>query len=408
MPLTTKSRRPACVYCVHISHLVRRHLILVVSPHEAHRLNSPRRSISHWVQDRLSSDFEGSLDRIAELVADLPGLETWVPAADGMQVLSVLSLGAVISRVDRFGCEPLLKRIGKSIAAIGHPSKEDAAELNSAALLSAWAANVRCVATQADVKTPDFTADVGGVEVECEVTNSEQKTHQVTLQERASALVQQLQAVLPVAGLRVRFSDQADERDFRNLVAEAASLTPGAIRESVDRWYIQGFDAPVQPDPDAALPGWWPKQYATPTILRSSVQVSHYFTAEHVDTRSGVEVHWCLSTKSYLNSLSKKQDAEQESGNVPFIVLCDVTKLPGAFGWYSDNLPPILKTWSRKLSAVILFRRGIFGLDTLRFEYRIYVNPNAKVQAPETLCNPSQGELQIPFNSGSQPASYAG
>ena len=381
-----------------------------VSPHEDLRVNLLRKPISHWVQHQSSSDFEGSLDRIAECVANLPGLDAWKPAADGMDVLSVLLLGATLSRVDQLGCESLLKKIAKSIAAVGRPNPEDSAELNSAALLSLWASNVRSVPTKTGVKTPDFKAEIGGVEVECEVTNSEQKSLQIALKERAIALAQHLQAVLPVAGLRVRFSDEADENDLHNLVVEAATLTPGEIRESNNRWHIQGFDSPVQPDLDAAIPSWWQKQYATPTILQSSFQVSHSSVAQQVDTRPGVEIEvlWCLSTKSYLNSLSKKQSAEQASGSVPFIVLCDVSQLPGAFGWYSENLPPLLKTWSQRLSAVILFRRVIPGLDTLQFKYQIHTNPNASLQVPTALRDPSQGELRIPFNSSGQSAKHAG
>ena len=66
-------------------------------------------------------------------------------------------------------------------------------------------------------KAADFKAEIGGVEVECEVTNSEQKSLQIALKERASALVQHLQAVLPVAGLRVRLSDEADANDLHKI-----------------------------------------------------------------------------------------------------------------------------------------------------------------------------------------------
>ncbi len=121
---------------------------------------------------------------------------------------------------------------------------------------------------------------------------------------------------------------------------------------------------------------------------------------QQVHTRSAVEVHWCLSTKSYINSLSKKKNADQASGTKPFIVLCDVTQLPGAFGWYRDNLPPILHTWSKKLSAVILFRRGITGLDSLQFEYQVQINPNATLKAPKELTVRANGGMTIPFNQG--------
>lgn len=151
-------------------------------------MTSPRKPIAHWVHERSSSDFDGSLDRTVEFVASLPGLDTWVPAEDGMQVLSVLALGAALSKIDRVGCEQLLKRIAKSISSTGRPKAEDSAELNAAALLSVWAANVRVINTTKGQSTPDFEAAIAGVAVECEVTNSEQKSHQLELQTRSSNL----------------------------------------------------------------------------------------------------------------------------------------------------------------------------------------------------------------------------
>lgn len=371
-------------------------------------LTSPRKPIAHWVHERSSSDVDGSLDRTAEFVASLPGLDTWVPAEDGMQVLSVLALGASLSKVDRVGCEQLLKRIAKSISSTGRAKADDSAELNAAALLSVWATNVRAIKTAKGKTTPDFEAAIAGVAVECEVTNSELKSHHLELQTRSSNLTKRLQSVLTAPGLRVRFTDDADENDFCEMIAAAVDILPGAKRESVGRWFIQAYDSPIQPDPDAANPVWWPKQYAQPATLQSSVQVSFSSAAKQVDTRSTIEVHWCLSTRSYINSLSKKENAEQASGTKPFLLLCDVTHLPGAFGWYFDNLPQILTTWDQKISAVLIFRRGITGLDSLQFEYQIQVNPNAGIKVPPELSLQPRGELTIPFNTPTHSSSNAG
>jgi hypothetical protein len=356
----------------------------------------------------MSSDFDGSLDRTAEFVAGLPGLDSWVPEDGGMQVLAVLSLGAAISRVDQLECEQLLKRIAKSVLSSGRPSPEDVAELNSAALLSVWANRVGKVFTKKGEKTPDFEADVGGTTVECEATNSERKSHHLDLESRSSDLVQRIQSVLHVPGLRVRFTDDADDSDFHDIVAASTYLLPGESRESVGRWFVQAYDAPVQPDEHAGNPTWWLRQYAQPATLQSSAQVTFAQNSQRVENRSSIEVHWTLSTKSYINSLSKKENAEQASGTCPFVVLCDVTQLPGAFGWYADKFAPILSTWSQKLSAVILFRRGITGFDSLQFEYQVHVNSNAKIQVPTEISLRSSGELTIPFNIARQLPPNAG
>lgn len=325
-----------------------------------------------------------------------------------MQVLNILSLGAAISKVDRVGCARLLNSIATSISSNGRPSSEDTAELNSAALLSIWATSVRAIKTVKGKKTPDFEAAIGGAVVECEVTNSEPKSHHLELQARATDLATRLQAVLTAPGLRVRFTEDAEESDFCEMVAATATLAPGTTRESVDRWFIQSYDTAIQPDPDAGNPDWWPKQYAQPATLHSSFQFSFPSVTQQVDTQSTIEVHWCLSTKSYINSLSKKENAEQASGTKPFILLCDVTRLPGAFGWYSDNLPPILSSWSPKISAVLLFRRGITGLDSLKFEYQAHDNPSALIKPPAELCVQTIGEMTIPFNRTAQHLSNKG
>ena len=325
-----------------------------------------------------------------------------------MQVLSVLALGAAISKVDRAGCERLLTDIAKSISSVGRPRREDVAELNSAALLSVWSRTVRRLNSVKNRKTPDFEAEIGGVTVECEVTNSEPKSHYLEFQVRTSELVSRLQTVSTAPGLRVRFTDDADDADLSEMIAAAVNLAPGETRQSVGRWFLQACELPLQPNPEAENPDWWPKQYAQPGTLSSSVQASFSSATQQVNTRSTIEAHWRLSTRSYINALSKKENAEQASGTRPFVVLCDVTSLPGAFGWHIDNLPPILSTWSPKLSAVLLFRRGITGLDSVLFEYQIHLNTNANFTVPVALGSQMRGEMKIPFNTPSQESSNAG
>jgi hypothetical protein len=325
-----------------------------------------------------------------------------------MHVQSVLALGAALSRVDRIGCEQLLKKIAKSILSTGRANPDDSAELNAAALLSVWANNVRAIKTAEGKSTPDFEAEIAGIAVECEVTNSAQKSQHLELQTLSSKLAKRLQSVPTAPGLRVGFTDDADENDFCEMIEAAAAILPGTNRESAGRWFIQAYDAPIQPDPHAASPAWWPKQYAQPTSLQSSIQVSLSSATQQVDSRSTIEVHWCLSTRSYLNPLSKKENAEQASGTKPFLVLCDVTKLPGAFCWYFDHLPQVLTNWNPKISAVLIYRRGITSLDALQLEYQMHVNPNARMKVPPELSLQPSGELTIPFNSPTQSPSNAG
>ncbi|MBC3875975.1 hypothetical protein [Undibacterium flavidum] len=324
-----------------------------------------------------------------------------------MQVLEILALGAAISKVDQAGCEQLLKNIAKSISLNGRPKAEDSAELNSVALLSVWANHVRTINTVKGRKTPDFKAVIGEIAVECEVTNSEPKSHQLELQNRSHDLTQRLQVVLTAPGLRVRFTDDANESDFCEMISAVVGLKPGETRESYGLWFIQAYETPIQADPDAGNPVWWPKQYAQPATFHFSFQVAHQSANQQVTSQSTIEVNWSLSTRSYINSLSKKENAEQASSTMPFILLCDVTHLPGAFGWYNDNFPPILKAWSQKISAVVLFCRGITGLDSLQFEYQIHTNPNAQIAAPEELTIQTKGKMTIPFNSPRQTSSNA-
>ena len=155
----------------------------------------------------------------------------------------------------------------------------------------------------------------------------------------------------------------------------------------------------------ATVPRWWPTQYAVPFVIHSSAQVTYSATAPRVETQPRIYVHSCLSTKSYLNSLSKKQHAEQASGSNPFIVICDVTHLPGAFGWYTDNLPQILKTWSRSLWAILLFRRRIAGLDSLQFEYQLYRKRHPLNSRSAFQCRSRASEYPVQFCAGT---SFAG
>jgi hypothetical protein len=363
-----------------------------------HLLNTPRTPLSLWVQERLSSNFEGSLDRTADLVANLPGLSTWVPSEPAMNVFEVLSLGAAISKVDEEGFQQLFKNISKSILLKGRPNFEDTAELYSAALLSSWTSSVQQIKTAKGKKTPDFEAKIGEISIECEVTNSEQKQNYSELRSKSAELTKRIQAVVIAPWVRVRFMDIANEDDFLALTNAAASLAPGDNRESANRWYIHAFDSSIQPHIEKGTPSWWPKQYAHPVSLSASFELSIGSGNHRVDTLPTVEAFWCLSNRSYVNSLSKKQHAEQASGDKPFLILCDVTNLPGALGWHQDNLPQMLSSWSKKISAILLFRRTIREMESLEFEYQLYLNTSAIFNLPPELCVETKGEMTIPFD----------
>jgi hypothetical protein len=328
-------------------------------------------------------------------VSRLSGLADWSPADGGMHLLDVLCLGATLSRVDTAGCATLVNKIAKSILAGGRPTKDDMAELTAAALFSEWATQVRCIPTQVK-PTPDFECSVSGGQIELEVTNSAAKQEQTARQNSAYELAKRLRTVPSGNGFRVRFVDQLSDAEMNSLCRCASTLVRGSAGEVIDRWYVEAVAPDAPPIPPLQVPAWWQPEFATPAMMQTEVVVAAGGVPAIVVSRN-LDIQWMLSTASYVNSLSKKSTAHQASGVSPFVVACNVTQLLGAFKWYEANLMPYLLQWSPAISAVILITQGIEHLDTLRWEYRLFTNPNATLLLSSVVHIPNSGSVIVPF-----------
>ena len=94
---------------------------------------------------------------------------------------------------------------------------------------------------------------------------------------------------------------------------------------------------------------------------------------------------------SHMPPISSNTHCVSEMLPLPFVVACEVTQLPGTFGWYSDNLNSHFSDWSNLISAIMLFRRSVHGLDILKWEFIFFKNPNATNPFPECVQIPNEG-----------------
>lgn len=354
--------------------------------------------LTAWSIQQLCGDSPRGLQSMIDHVSRLPGLANWVPAEGEMHLLDVLCLAATLSRINSVASASLVNKIAQSILQNGHPDPDDMAELTAAALLQEWSSQVRCISRQKSKKTPDFEMMISDEVIEVEVTNSDQKQEQAARQSTACQLAKRLQELSLGNGFRVRFVDQLSEQEIENLLAAASKLVCGTSSQVINRWYVEAVAPDTQPQPPSPVLQWWESEYATPAMMHTTVTQTLGKTPS-INTPRNLDIQWMLSTASYLNSLSKKCEAEQASGMKPFIVACNVTRLPGAFGWYEANLMPHLVKWNAAISAVMLIRQGVEHLDTLRWEFRLFVNPNATLPLPDVVKIPASGHVTVPLYS---------
>lgn len=354
--------------------------------------------LTEWAILQLCGDSPLGLQSMTGYVSRLPGLANWVPAEGGIHLLDVLCLAATLSRVDSVACASLVSKVAQSILQNGHSDPDDMAELTAAAFFQEWSSQVRCISRQKSKKTPDFEVMISGEAIEVEVTNSDQKQEQAARQSTARHLAKRLQGLPLDNGFRVRFVDQLSEQEIENLLASASKLVCGTSSQVINRWYVEAVAPDTQPQPPSSVLQWWESEYATPAMMHTTV-IQSFGKTPSISTPRNLDIQWMLSTASYLNSLSKKCEAEQASGTKPFIVVCNVTQLPGAFGWYEANLMPYLTKWSAAISAVMLIRQGVEHLDTLRWEFRLFVNPNATLPLSDAVKIPVSGHVTVPFYS---------
>lgn len=267
-----------------------------------------------------------------------------------------------VSMVKQFNCDALVRKL-KSPKTTG--IKDCETELFAAALLAQYCTKLECVQEAKASPTPDFISTIEGDDIEFEVTNSRRKEKQDKIDEFSGMFIQLLHSWIQRKKLRVRFSRILTDTDLKNVRDKIfADLHKGKI-EIEDLVRIEIFDENEEWPEE--IP-WGADQYATPISIGFTMPFPG--AAGKTDGFQSSDCRWVLSTDSYINSLSKKWDGRQASGERPYVIICDVTKLPAAFEWYDDNLEHYLNKTDPNVSGILLIKRQI--LEDFQVVSRFY------------------------------------
>lgn len=358
---------------------------------------SPRKmNLLEWMTAQQWGGSTEGLDILLNEISSLPNMQEWTPKDGGIDSLDVLCLAATLKRIKGSSCQITINKVIQSILKNETIAPEDYSELSTAAMFSNWVDKVESLPTRKGIKTPDFKAFYSNGVFELEVTNSNEKAEQIKRKSCAHNLSKRISVLNLKSDFCIRYVDILTEDELTCMLDKAVGLIIGESAEESGRWYIEakyptGKNVLLEP----ANPQWR-SPYASPALFQASVAVD--FSGKNtVGMVQNIDIQWFLSTESYINSLSKKKDAEQATGDLPFVVACEVTQLPGAFGWYSDNLNSCFPYWSQLISAVMLFRRRIHDLDTLKWEFIFLKNPSATNPFPECVQIPKEGFVAQPF-----------
>jgi hypothetical protein len=337
-------------------------------------------ALTRWCVDQLEGVAPAGLQRLLDRVLTVIDSKDWVPPPS-VNVWDILSLGAVLARVDHPSFRSILASISPSIVRSGWPEIDTWAELSTAALLRPWFDEVMAI-PPSDHRTPDLRGVVGTSSIEIEVVHGHQKEEQ-RLRGRAAATVHGRLArlALQTKEFVLFFLDTLSDREVELILQRASELPLGGAAGVHERWQLR-VSSP-NPQGTSAIettpPSWWPRQYAQPVQFGGFFQI-----AQGRVERSPVQVQWGLSTRAYINPLQRKADRPQASASGISLLALDATELPGALGWYKDNLPGHLSLWDH-VSGVLVFNTGILVPDGYQWKYQFFANPISPHPLPAHL-----------------------
>jgi hypothetical protein len=354
--------------------------------------NTSKSSTTHtallsWLQSKSFDPI--NLDEV-DYVSNLTGLEGlagWTPSNDA-SIVDILCVASALAELSSHSCESFKRKIGKSLLDENAIDSDKLAELCAATLISRFVLNLESIGEEGTRKTPDFKGSTASKSIEFEVTNSTEKVSQSERKQMCNKLQSKLRLLQPKLNLKIRFVDNLTDNDIDNICETVNSIKIGEAFQQENLWYVEA----VHNQEQIEEPDWLVNPYAIPVSLSFSFIVSPGYSATISDH---LDIQWVLSTHAYINSLSKKTDASQSSDTIPFVILCDVTSLPGAFKWYSSNIADYMKYWDEKISSVIIINRSLQDFGTLRISYMRFENPTCKHNLPADFDIPSSGHVDI-------------
>jgi hypothetical protein len=346
--------------------------------------------------EQLSSHLRATptVRRFVESLEQLPGLENWSPPqsiAAGWP--RIVAWGQVVDVTRSLpGAQELHGAVAASILRGGEPDPDTLAELSGAALCIELGAIAAGRIPEGENRTADWRMIwPEDAEVDVEVACAQRKPKHVRNLEAAKTLAAEVSdrtrsfdVVVDIVDPRNADDRQAVKEAIRHISANDPVCSSG-------RWAVRalplarGATVLWTAGQDSA-PVWWPSDLA-----RNCFFARQLATVDAKEAPPQVRIWFGVPFVAYINPVMRKADRPQHTEGLSFLVVVDITNLPGAFEEMTRVIAGFLPFWTA-VGGVLIFRT-IAALDRVGWSWRLIRNPSAAVLLPGALCN---GRADLP------------
>ncbi len=227
-------------------------------------------------------------------------------------------------------------------------------------------------------KTPDFNAEINGVELEIESTAASPKE----LQKERYVIARSLNSILtPVKNHGcdwIIYLGENYNSDQHSAVIKEF-LTTANVGDHIDS-QNEYFATIINPSLNDGVLISNVSEYSKPTWLHDHPEKFNQFTAEVkiIKGKSTGQIRIGLQTdlKGYFNPILNKLDDFQGTSLMPFIICLNINALPNALRFYNEKVNKILQE-DERLSGLLVYYYGLEG-DNYLYRFKYFLNKNSK------------------------------
>lgn len=350
---------------------------------------------------------------LVECVEQLPGLDGWSPT-HGIENhwTDLIAWGFVLWMTRSLaGVDALRQSLANEILASGRPAPDTFAELSAAGLCVAFRPTAGGRIPRSGGKTADWRMIwPPDLPVDVEVTVARRKEAHRERQALATDLAQTLFRPQRDVDLVVHLADPVANEDRAEILSFSEEIVAGVTKGIPGRWELRCEQ--ITREPTVLLvggmdsrPPWWSEKDACCFVLQGQIAGPDARRAP-----AQVRVHFGVPYDSYVNPVMRKADFPQGEPGLPFLVVLDVSTLPGAFNEMPRALAGFLPLW-KGVSGILLFQ-DMMAIERVGWAWRLLSNPDAAVPLPAALAKeradlPNRMETGLKLNDRAEDAAGA-
>jgi hypothetical protein len=217
-----------------------------------------------------------------------------------------------------------------------------------------------------------------------EVTVGRRKRKHVECEALACNLANDLYRTDRDFDLIVELLDPTNREDREAIVTMAETISSGQTKEIQGRWQLRAEKISREPGVfwiagQDARPLWWSVAHARCFVIHGDVA-----TPESRRAPPHVHVSFGVPYESYINPVMRKANFPQGTPGIPFLIVLDVSNLPGAFAELPRAIAGFLPIWE-VVSGILLFDQFVHP-ERVGWRWRLLQNPYASMNLPDALC----------------------